>query len=1297
MSRSILSYRNVKPLKEKAKFYAQSNKELYPKKLFFLEEKRNQSVGRVRRQIHNNSQTPSTLAQLPEIMISPLEKIQEKYFYDSLCQLCDENMDFKRFLDELKYKLREYSISPSMLLQIFLSHAWPITKKDVDDEVWKKINEWALSESWINEFTRTFNEHLVKVGCRVWFDEHQGGGGTVLDPAMEENIGKARHVIALTCRTMEYKMNFSNRFGRSYGVKIEREAYGKRLEEMIRTKDDRQHSFIFFLGLTEKNYSPEEYREGGSRNGVAFISFINTGYLDILKQLVIKIYSIEDIVSFTQWWENKIEKYNLSQWYKTHDIRKIIMEKTFSEIVDLLKSDRDARSILSYKWVNSYSLLMFAVFFKRKDIVIHILKRLKELNMVDKIINQKTKPKIGKGETPLYHICQYQDAVSYEIAEALLRAGANVNEDNTVHVRTAAHEAAGQGNAQLLRLLIRYGANVMARKDYGRTVYELARNEETRLLIQVELNRLASTSREISKIHEIINFQSEEKLKQILDEKFSAEEGYLEVNSLSGEDKITVLHVAVRNLKINAAKIIIEKYKQYGKKYSPIGAADAKNYWNILHEIIRLNYNPAYEREAYDLFKSLLEISDSDEAAKAIVSVHNRNSISPYYEAAFWGRLDIIQLMEEKLQEVNSSVNPTAIPTGDEFTPLMAAVWRKHLHLVKHFLKHSMYKVSQAVNLEGETPLYKIVSMSINPNNKIFDEQILRELITADKTAINTQCTTLAYTPLHIGVIVNSTLCDFLLENGADLFKLDKFGRIPFDFARSAKMKEKLLGKMKERQQEYISWKDRQANEESKFPLHFKIKENKNVFHDLEKWDRKKLGQRNGQGETLVYCAAAAGKCDILKLLIEKFGLDFTIPAEDGSTPLMAALCGTAEFDSKQKETIKYLVEQYILKAPDKLYQDQDIIGENAFYKVSRIYGMLGRTILLECFSSLKSIPHIVTSIVDSKNTSHAKTPLHHAFELHNNEVADCLREKFAAEDLLKDSGRKASEMASDAKRAQIIQDSSKQFSHYEEIIKKKFLKLISLINSLSIKDFKELLLKNLDYLNREGGDPSSSLLHHAIRLTNEKLRHEFVDFLLSIPGIAVDQKNQYSIEPIYEACYMDDFYLVEKLFQHKANLRVRSLDGFSLLHVAAWRAGPKINCYLLANMSSEILTNIINEKSDGLETPLFRAIRANMPFTLSIVRSLVEKGADPNIECGALEETPLLLSIRLGRIDIGLYLIEQGADINKRQIFGMDLKDYMRHFVPDKNKKQELENVMEVQIAAHSSEMFSSHARLKF
>ena len=128
-----------------------------------------------------------------------------------------------------------------------------------------------------------------------------------------------------------------------------------------------------------------------------------------------------------------------------------------------------------------------------------------------------------------------------------------------------------------------------------------------------------------------------------------------------------------------------------------------------------------------------------------------------------------------------------------------------------------------------------------------------------------------------------------------------------------------------------------------------------------------------------------------------------------------------------------------------------------------------------------------------------------------------------------------------------------------------------------------------------------SSLLHVAARCADGEMLDYFIQ-----NGISIDVKDEYSSTPIFSACEENNENNVKKLLELGAAVNIQTVEGLSLLHVAAACGSNKLLTYLLEQGLDVHITDKENR------TPLSWACEAAKPGNGLI---LINSGAEFNPE----------------------------------------------------------------------------------
>ena len=119
-----------------------------------------------------------------------------------------------------------------------------------------------------------------------------------------------------------------------------------------------------------------------------------------------------------------------------------------------------------------------------------------------------------------------------------------------------------------------------------------------------------------------------------------------------------------------------------------------------------------------------------------------------------------------------------------------------------------------------------------------------------------------------------------------------------------------------------------------------------------------------------------------------------------------------------------------------------------------------------------------------------------------------------------------------------------------------------------------------------------------------------------------------------------------ERILQENPDLAHESYSGRSLLHAASAAGNlPIVSALLRLGVDPDI-------KDAGGHTPLY-SVANECPGGGSVVRALIQAGANVNGCDGVKRCTPMHMAARRGNVDAGVALLECGADIEARDSLG--------------------------------------------
>ena len=201
--------------------------------------------------------------------------------------------------------------------------------------------------------------------------------------------------------------------------------------------------------------------------------------------------------------------------------------------------------------------------------------------------------------------------------------------------------------------------------------------------------------------------------------------------------------------------------------------------------------------------------------------------------------------------------------------------------------------------------------------------------------------------------------------------------------------------------------------------------------------------------------------------------------------------------------------------------------------------------------------------------------------------------------------------------------------------------------NSIStdvIDTTREIYLSNkvLDNRNRQN---VGVILSNQL-LTGLKDRNIGIVKELILGGVNVNIKDEHGINPLMCACMLGEQEIVELLLKHGANVNEKNNAGFSALHYC--RTGVSI-AQLLIDFGADV-----NAKTNNGDTVLKYAL---MNRNKQMVKLLIENGANVNFE-ERLGESPLIMAVKTGDKDIVEALLKENVKTDVVDRLGMTPMD---------------------------------------
>ncbi|MFP3033743.1 MAG: ankyrin repeat domain-containing protein [Wolbachia sp.] len=756
-------------------------------------------------------------------------------------------------------------------------------------------------------------------------------------------------------------------------------------------------------------------------------------------------------------------------------------------------------------------------------------------------------------------------------------------------------DAAGDGDLQRVKGLIRRGANVNTKNKDDQTplhlaaLYKYYETELVKYLIDIsakvdDRDKSGSTPFSGAVSNPYSRFYNDDSFE--LADYFINKGADINTKNIVG---YTPLHFASQYGTENAVKYFIDKganvavYNKEGN--TPLSIAIKNNYTSIVRILNQASLIHAIKVNKIETVQNFIDKEGVNVNAK------DKDGRTPLHVAAEHNNThEISQLLIEKAANVNAK-------DKDGKTPLDLAIQAD----VRNFLEQVQLNIKELFNAvkQGELDKVKNLTQRINVDTKDEDGRtllywavnkdrlnIIKYLVEEKKANVNAKDKD-GKTSLHWAAEYNDTpeIVQLLIEKGTDINAKDKSGKTPLDLASEEDVKD-FLNPLRERYirlgQELISAAingsvervenlvDQGANvnienEDGLMPLFLAVREGKfNVVKHLIDSKKADVKVSDNYGNTLLHWAAFNGRLKIVEYLIEK-GADVNVKERNGFAPLHLAVQGGNNI-------------LFTLSAPNK---------------------------------HLKIVEYLIGKDADLEAIDNdERTPLHLAVEGSNFNTTRLLIEKGA-------------------------NVNAKEKNHWVPLY-------------LAVKDgnlnIVELLVnsENIDIEARsEVGDTP---LHIAAREGNFDIAK-----LLINNGTNIDVQNNMLWTPLHEAAGKNNategqLNVAKLLISKHTNINAKNDKGYTPLHLAAKKGNLNITEFLIGSEGINI-----EAKSNILNTPLHIAAEAGK---LEIVKVLVNSNANVNAK-NEYDETPLSLAYQK---DIKDFLKEHGATNlrNRRDTFYM-------------------------------------------
>jgi DNA-binding response OmpR family regulator len=163
-----------------------------------------------------------------------------------------------------------------------------------------------------------------------------------------------------------------------------------------------------------------------------------------------------------------------------------------------------------------------------------------------------------------------------------------------------------------------------------------------------------------------------------------------------------------------------------------------------------------------------------------------------------------------------------------------------------------------------------------------------------------------------------------------------------------------------------------------------------------------------------------------------------------------------------------------------------------------------------------------------------------------------------------------------------------------------------------------------------------------------------------------INHRNKNGQTPVMIYCYLGELDKVKILIDKGADLKLKSRNGKTCLHYAAFSGNTELLNYLVQFHGLRI-----NDRDENNLTPLYDAIKIG---NLDMVKACVELGARLNFSLEG--KSYLTIAVLYGKPDVVRYLYELGIPTDKKDYKGHSPIDYAK-----KKKNRELIEALNVEV----------------
>ncbi|KAG9344668.1 hypothetical protein JZ751_010354 [Albula glossodonta] len=177
-----------------------------------------------------------------------------------------------------------------------------------------------------------------------------------------------------------------------------------------------------------------------------------------------------------------------------------------------------------------------------------------------------------------------------------------------------------------------------------------------------------------------------------------------------------------------------------------------------------------------------------------------------------------------------------------------------------------------------------------------------------------------------------------------------------------------------------------------------------------------------------------------------------------------------------------------------------------------------------------------------------------------------------------------------------------------------------------------------------EDGD---TILHLAIIHEETEFAHQLIELF---PKDVLDIQNNLYQTPLHLATYLNLSLVVRSLLLKQASLDLQDQEGNTALHLACDQGRSECANEMTANAPPRQLASVMEIQNWRGQTCLHIATQRR---NLRMVKLLLKKGANLNVQDGTSGKTPLHMAVELHDMDLVKFLLNKGANVDATMFNG--------------------------------------------